>query len=111
MFKLQQIVWHVFLCSTIPGGAGGLASFLLAVRNGQISNNKYIAKFSIEIFGSMLTASFLTSLISINDYRTTIAFAFAIGIAWAKILQVIRTKITKIVEAALGGPPYDKEDK
>lgn len=110
MFKLSQTVWCVFLYSTIPGGAGGIASFLLAVRNGHYRNNKYVVKFSVEFFGAMLTASFLIGLLSISNYQITAAFAFAIGIAWAKILQAIRSKITKIVESALGGPP-DKGDK
>lgn len=90
----------VLLYTTLPGGAGGLASFLLGLKRGHYRNDKYAAKFSIEIFGAMVTASFLVLLLPAEDYR--IPIAFVIGIAWASILQSLRTKITKIVEAALG---------
>lgn len=43
--------------------------------------------------------------------------AFAVGIAWSEVLQVMRERITNIVEAALGqvgprtaGPQKDRED-
>lgn len=98
--ELIQYIVSTALNTTLPGAAGGLASFLLALRMGHYRNNKYLAKFSIEIAGAMVTASFLTTLISTGSYQPTAAFF--IGIGWVGIIQLARRKITKVVEATLG---------
>ena len=88
------------LHATAPGGAGGLASFLFALKRGHYRNNKYTAKFLIEILGAMVTGTFVASFF--GNWEYVAAVAFAVGLTWAQIIHVIRTKITKIVEAALG---------
>ena len=90
----------MFFFTILPGGAGGLVLFLFSLKKGRYRNNKYLAKFVIEILGAMLTASFLSTLITSSYYKPIAAFV--VGIAWANIIQIIRGKITKIVEAALG---------
>lgn len=95
-----EVVTPFLFFSVIPGGAGGVAMFVLGLKKGHYKNNKYIAKLIIEIVGATLTASFITMFIDNSTYR--VGTAFVIGVAWASILQIVRTKITKIVEVALG---------
>jgi hypothetical protein len=83
-----------------PGAAGGLASFLNGLRLQHYKNNKYLAKFGIEVLGGTVTASSLAYVF--HEYALASVFAFLIGFAWSQVLQRLRTKITKIVEAALG---------
>ena len=90
----------VMFYSTLPGAAGGIVCFLLALKKDHYRNNKYLVKFTIEVAGAMLTASFVTALITSQIYK--LLPAFLIGVAWSNIIQMIRYKITKIVEAALG---------
>ncbi len=85
--------------SALPGGAGGVAAFLMGIKMGSYRNNRHISKLTVEVLGSTLTASFLTLMISPTAYR--VAIAFAIGVAWASILQMLRKKITGIAEAIL----------
>jgi hypothetical protein len=39
-----------------------------------------------------------------RQYEYIYVFAFLIGTAWSHIIQRLRSKITSMVEAALGGP-------
>lgn len=96
---IQRIISTV-LYTTAPGAAGGLVSFLLALKRGHYRNNKLFAKFSIEVIGAMVTASFLSVLIESHSYQITVSFL--IGIGWTGIVQLARAKITKVVEVALG---------
>ncbi len=89
----------IVIYSTLPGGAGGVAAFLMAIRKGHYRNGRYISKLIVEVLGSALTASFLTLMISATAYR--IAIAFSIGVAWVSILQMLRNKVTGIVETVL----------
>jgi hypothetical protein len=98
--ELIHRIISTVLYTTAPGAAGGLVSFLLALKRGHYRNNKYLAKFSIEVIGAMVTASFLSALITSHSYQPTVAFL--IGIGWTGIIQLARAKITKIVEVALG---------
>lgn len=90
------------LYSTLPGAAGGLVSFLAAYRRGHYRNNKNLEKFCIEILGAMTTASFVSALFLSTSTHYRVFIAFALGIAWSRVVQLIRNKITKIVETALG---------
>jgi hypothetical protein len=90
----------------LVGAAGGFASFLVAIRQGHYNNNKYMTKSSIEIVGGAVTATCLVYVIRENQYVNV--FAFLIGTAWSHILQRLRTKITSIVEAALGDASPNK---
>ena len=94
-----------FIISTASGAAGGLVSFLYALRGGHYRNNKYISKFLIELLGSAITAIYLTSLItesSIASIGTIGTAAFIVGTTWSVLIQGIRNKATSIVEAFLG---------
>lgn len=86
--------------ATLPGAAGGLTAFLFALKRGHYRNNKYFAKASIELLGAMLTASFFSMILTSSRLRPL--WAFTVGISWAVVIQTIRIKITKIVEAILG---------
>ena len=45
---------------------------------------------------------FLVSIIvPDNNHKIVMAVAFAIGIAWSEVLQIVRTKLTEMIEAAL----------
>lgn len=96
MDSLNQIVIY----SCLPGCAGGITAFLFAIKKGHYRNNKYFSKFSVEIIGALLTALFLSMHVTSLTNRTILAFA--LGVAWSGVIQIIRTKITKIVEAILG---------
>ena len=89
-----------FIKLPFAGGFGGIVSFLYAFKKGHYKHNKYFQKFSIEFFGAMLTASFLTKLFLPQE--ALLPAAFLIGICWSKIIQLIRDKITKVVAAVLG---------
>jgi hypothetical protein len=91
----------------LAGAAGGLTSFLAALRAQHYKNNKYIAKSVIEISGGAVTAVFLSYLFLETSYIWVIAFL--IGSAWSQIVQRVRTRITRIVEAALGDTGKDSE--
>ena len=87
----------------ISGGSGGLISFLYAVKKGRIRNNHHFRKGLLEIVGGSIVASFMLGLFTEeNSSRAVIAIAFLTGACWAQIIEVIRIKITKFVEAALG---------
>jgi len=82
------------------GGAGGLISFLVALKLDHYKNNRYIRKSSIEILGGAVTAACLVYVLRENPY--VYPFAFLIGTSWSHIIQRLRSKITSVVEAALG---------
>jgi hypothetical protein len=90
----------VLVFALLPGAAGGLASFLAGLKAQHYKNNKYIVKFGIEVIGGAMTASWLVYVLRENQY--VYVFSFLIGTAWSQILQKIRTKVTRIIEAALG---------
>ena len=102
------VIIKVTIYSIIPGCAGGIACFLLMLKKGQVENNKYIAKFFTEVFGALITAPILTvsfftasfAQMFINEfgYHLVIPTAFALGVAWSNIIQIIRTRVTKICE-------------
>jgi hypothetical protein len=82
------------------GAAGGLVAFLVAVKNNHYRNDQYIRKLSIEIIGGAITGACLVPVFS--QTPLTYVFAFLIGTAWAYIIQKVRSKFTRIIEAALG---------
>ena len=95
----DQLSVMVYCCS-LPGAAGGLCIFLISLKRGHYKNNRYLAKLSVELLGALVTATALASMWQTSGYQQ--AAAFAIGITWTSIVQILRQKITKIVEAALG---------
>jgi hypothetical protein len=96
---LPDQISQILVSSTGPGGCGGIAAFLYALRQGHYKNNKYPVKLTIEILGAMIVASFIGPWF---PDHTTVFASFAVGLAWAGIIQVIRIKVTKVVEAMLG---------
>lgn len=99
MISLPQIL-TVLLYSTLPGALGGFVAFLFGVLKDEYKNNRYLIKFSIEMLGAMITASFISILFESNTYRAVISFV--LGVGWVGIIQVLRIKITKVVEATFG---------
>ena len=58
---------------------------------------------AVELLGAMITALMLAGLVSVHveaDARVAVA-AFLVGLAWARLIQILRNKITAIVEAVL----------
>ena len=98
--KLVNDILPIVINCSLPGIAGGIVLFLWALKNNHYHNNKFIRKFSIELLGAMLTATFITMLFKQGTHQVPIAFI--IGIGWSGIIQMLRTKVTKIIEAALG---------
>ncbi len=92
-------IMHVLLYTSMPGAAGGFALFLFGIKRGHYRNNKYIVKCTVEILGAAVTATFIGSFFP-QSYR--IGAGFLIGLTWVNIIQISRSKITKIVETALG---------
>ncbi len=90
---------QLFVLVTL-GAAGGLTSFLVALKQDHYKNNRHIKKACIEIFGGAVTATCLVYIFRENRY--VYVFTSLIGTAWSHIIQRIRSKITSIVEAALG---------
>ena len=76
-------------------------AFLNGIRRGHYRNNKYPTKATIEILGSAITATFLTSLVSDIPTKYCVAIACCVGMSWSGIVQMTRTKITTKVENAL----------
>jgi hypothetical protein len=73
---------------------------LYGLKRGHYRNNRYFSKLAIEVIGSSVTASFITPLIV--QGQLIFLVGFLVGIAWGNIIQLIRIKITKMVEAVLG---------
>jgi hypothetical protein len=96
---LLDAVVPIFMFSTLPGALGGVGTFLFSVKKGHYKNNKYFIKFTIEIFGAMLFASFFGPLF---PEKALILSSFCIGLSWAALVQVVRSKITKVVQVIIG---------
>jgi hypothetical protein len=97
--SLHIVLTFVFY-TLLPSAAGGLASFLVALKLGSYRNNRYFAKSTIEVFGGAVTGCFLSVFFKDNPY--VVSIAFLIGMAWSQLLQRIRVTITRMVEGALG---------
>ena len=95
-----QTILNTISFSTLPGLGGGLVLFLFAYSKNQYKNNKFVQKLLIELIGASITATFVTLAISHPIYQATLAFC--VGIGWARLIHLIRNKITKIIEAILG---------
>jgi hypothetical protein len=96
----------VLFFSALAGAAGGFALFLYGLKNAIYKNNKYGRKFSIEIAGGTVVAAFITLPLEAVPDGYRIFLGFVIGTTWTKVLQVLRNKVTAVVEAALGSQNY-----
>ena len=92
---------NTILISSLPGAIGGIAAFLFALKKGHYKNNQYKTKLALEILGGLILATFIGPLFP-EPIRIQMFAAFAIGLTWAGIIQVTRSKITKIVKAVIG---------
>jgi len=90
--SLSKIIQHC----TIPGLFAGIVLFLISYSKNHYKNNKYFVKLMIEIFGAAITATFIAQVIKEPAFR--IITAFCIGLIWTKAIQLIRNKITRLVE-------------
>ena len=93
-------LWYIILHCTIPGLAAGIALFIYAYSRNYYKNNKYFIKLIVELIGAAITATFIA--IYFNDPLVQITIAFCVGLSWVRILQLIRKKITKVIEVILG---------
>ncbi len=91
-----------FIINWVPlilaGSAGGAANFIYNLKINAIINNKYIKKFFLDALGAALVAPFCALLFS-DKFR--LFAAFATGLCWAVIIQIIRKAITKKIEECL----------
>lgn len=97
---LDPAAHALLLYSALPAAAGGLTAYLLALKVGKYRNNRLVRKFSIEVVGALVTGCLLTLWLASPTYRAMLAFG--LGTAWARVIEIIRDRITKVVEAALG---------
>lgn len=86
----------------LAGAAGGLALFLLGIRRGTYKNNQLVRKASIEILGGAIVAFFATLPFSASEIEVRVTIAFVAGLSWTVIIQRLRSRVTAIVEAAIG---------
>lgn len=93
-------ILNSFLFGGLPGACGGLVLYIYGHKKGHYQNNKYIAKLLIEVLGASLTAAFLISLF--GNANQKIVVAFLIGMFWSNIIQGIRSRVTGIIQAAIG---------
>ncbi len=97
---MSQTIINSIVYSTLPGLGGGIVIFIYAYSKNQYKNNRYFEKLIIELLGSSITATFITAAIGHPIYQATLAFC--VGLGWARLIQLIRNKVTKIIEAILG---------
>jgi len=83
----------------MPGACGGICTFLYSLKQKHYKNNRYVRKLIIEILGATLVASFIGPFF---PYKVVVFASFALGVSWVAIIQIIRNKITKIVEGVIG---------
>ena len=98
--NFPQSLVNIIFYSSLPGLGGGLVLFLYAYSKNHYKNNKYKIKLIIELICASVTATFITMLIVNPIYQSTTAFC--VGLGWAKVIQIIRSKVTKLIELVLG---------
>ena len=97
----------LFLFSSLPGAIGGMVLFLYGLQKRKY-RNKFIRKACLDIVGGMLVASVVAPAIFFlmgDSYKQKCIlslFSFVIGTSWTGFMQVLRNKITRIIEAILG---------
>ena len=99
---MEDQIITLALYAAVPGGAGGVATFLAALQRSKNDSDRNAQRFLVEVLGATVTATFVTGLIPLDVLGLKISAAFAIGTAWAAVLEVLKSRITRIVEAALG---------
>ena len=102
MFDWPPSLSYLLFWLAGAAGFGGLTKFLYAVGRGHIRNNKHLRKALLEVAGGTFVGFFVSLLFSSWEAEWRLFTAFGIGVAWAEILQIVRRKITGIVETALG---------
>ena len=83
--------------ASLPGAAGALVWFIRGIRVGNIRNNEYIRKATLEMLGGSLVASFIAFPLAplFSTSIPVVIISFAIGTSWASIIQRLRVWITR----------------
>jgi hypothetical protein len=102
MFEWPPSFQALFVWSTAAAALGGLVKFLYALGRGYIRNNKHLRKALLEVVGGAVVGSLVSLIFTTIGPELRLFVSFAVGLAWAEISQVVRRRITAIVEAALG---------
>src|SRR5579871_4094254 len=84
-------------CSA-PGFLGGIAIYTYSVKKGLYKNNRFAIKLATELVGATVVASALGPCL---PKATQIVASFGLGLAWVSVIQVVRSRITRMVEAVL----------
>jgi len=103
---------YFWLTSSVPGAAGGLASFLVSYQRGHYRHNKIPRKIMTEILGGGIVATAMAFLL-LDYYQNmgwVIVSTFAVGTCWASLVQMIRSWITRVVKSIIGDPPNGGSD-
>lgn len=98
------MIQQLLLYAALPGAVGGFLLFLQGVKYARIKNDRHLRKACLETVGGMLVAipvayAFVDET---GASATAVLLAFAAGLGWSLIIQILRRRITRIIEAAVG---------
>lgn len=100
----------ILLYGSLPGMAGGVICVLIDWNTNHYKIGKLVPKACVEILGASLTATFLSFLfVGDMDNEHLMAISFLIGVRWLGIIEIVRDKVTKIVEAIIGEKFKDRD--
>jgi hypothetical protein len=95
---LRYLLPAEFAPALVAACLGGMISFLLAWKNGQIRNGKFIRKLVIEVVGGGITGMYFSTVVK-PEVRWLMAFGS--GIAWSRVAILVRQWVTAKVRADL----------
>jgi hypothetical protein len=98
------------LYSSLAGAAGGCTTFVHGLTMGNYRNETYPRKLSLIIIGEKTFALFFSLAFSSLAGPYRLFLSFAIGLAWVRVVQQLRKRVTAIINAALG-PLNDPADE
>ena len=97
-----------------PALAAGVLLFVWGLKIGRIRNNKYVAKFIVDVVGASTTGVMVSVLVdraSVGGVPDGVHLrslvAFAVGLCWSEVVHWLRRWITGIVGGFPGGGPED----
>lgn len=97
----MEALIQLSLIAMACGAMGGVTTFIYSFKKNLYKNNQYLQKLTIEILGGGIVAAFVSQLFTV-PLNIHLFVSFAIGCCWAGLIHLIRVKITKLVEAAIG---------
>ena len=91
------------LIAGASGAGGGLAWFLEGIRQGRIRDQRW-RKSVLEVSVAALTAACMAAVLIPDgaSIRWSIGSGFVLGVCASGVLQTIRKRITKVIEAMIG---------